>query len=264
MEIYKILCKTTKKIYIGSTKIDKEYRWNSPYNGFNHLRCSKEGNDAALYQDIRKYGEDDFILSTLEFMDDKEFTVRELRDREDYYIKKFWDESNGHMMYNMIRGERSAKHLHTKEMYENNRNNHGGVLAMHTKESIKKSLETNRRNNGGILAVHTKESRDRQLASNKKNHGGILSFSTEEAIMTRSKKFVINNSILAVSIKGLFNALVELGYTLSLRQTRSLVDNINTNHKISKIYPELSLNNENCIFREINNEEYKKYLDVFI
>jgi len=218
MEVYKILCKTNKKIYIGSSIYNKEHRWNNLRSG--HLCCAINNNDKRpLYQDIRNYGAEDFVLTTLEVLD--EGSQYDIQVLEDKWIKKFWDESNGLMMYNAMRSAWNDTKL------------------LHTREVVEKQLITNKRNNGGILAYNTVESRI-------KND------------FVRSKKFIINEKVLAVSIGGLFNILIELGYNVTHRQVSSLASNSGINYKVLNAYPELCLSNPDCIFREINNEEFYK------
>lgn len=98
MEVYKIINKTTGKIYIGSTSYDKETRF---YNtDWGHVHSMSTGRKGKLYDDMRLYGINDFILETIEIIEDK----NNLYNRENYYIKQYWDKYGEEKMYNMQRG----------------------------------------------------------------------------------------------------------------------------------------------------------------
>lgn len=74
--VYKIVCKTSGRFYVGSSKNLNE-RWNT------HL-CNLRGNkhiNRHLQSSFNKYGEDSFVFETLEECD-----VDNLFDREQFYI----------------------------------------------------------------------------------------------------------------------------------------------------------------------------------
>lgn len=75
MEVYRITNTITGKVYIGSTKYTKEYRWST------HLKDLKKGDSRPLYEDIRKYGIDAFDLTTLHKYDSNT-TISELQKVE--------------------------------------------------------------------------------------------------------------------------------------------------------------------------------------
>lgn len=98
MEVYKIINKTTGKIYIGSTSYDKETRFLN--TDWGHVHSMSTGRKGKLYDDMRLYGIDNFILETIEIIDDE----NNLYKRENYYIKQYWDKYGEEKMYNEQRG----------------------------------------------------------------------------------------------------------------------------------------------------------------
>lgn len=101
MEVYKITCKTNNKIYIGSTKLSKEKRWGDLSSSSSHLSCVRKGKDTPLYNDIKKYGAENFVLETLEIITGDRHKAYE---RETYWIKYFWDKLGENMIYNQFKG----------------------------------------------------------------------------------------------------------------------------------------------------------------
>lgn len=90
--VYKITNKTTNKKYIGWTnKSSVEERWKV------HLQCANRGEKTHLYNAIRLYGPEDFLLEELEKGEDDKYMLNE---REPYWIKQF-DISE---LYNMTQG----------------------------------------------------------------------------------------------------------------------------------------------------------------
>ena len=101
MEVYKITCKINNKIYIGSTKLNKEKRWGDLSSSSSHLSCVRKGKDTPLYNDIKKYGAENFILETLEIITGDRHKAYE---RETYWIKYFWDKLGENLIYNQFKG----------------------------------------------------------------------------------------------------------------------------------------------------------------
>ena len=97
LEVYKITCKINGKVYIGSTKFDKMTRWGDLSSSSSHLSCARDGSSRPLYEDIRLYGPDQFELETLELVEGSRLDAYR---REDFWIKKFWNELGADMMYN--------------------------------------------------------------------------------------------------------------------------------------------------------------------
>lgn len=79
--IYKITNKITKSVYIGQTTTTLKERYQA------HLKSVRDGRDLPLYNDIRKYGEENFIVEEI----DKCFKRHRLiieKHYIDYYSKK--------------------------------------------------------------------------------------------------------------------------------------------------------------------------------
>src|SRR6056300_68193 len=77
--IYQITNIITNQKYIGWTKKTTKDRFKI------HCQCAKRGDKSHLYNSIRKYGEDNFIVEELEKGEDDTYMLRE---REPYYISK--------------------------------------------------------------------------------------------------------------------------------------------------------------------------------
>lgn len=90
--IYCITNKTTGKKYIGWTNKDTPlHRWKV------HLQCANRGNKSHLYNAIRLYGPEDFIIEEIERGDNDDYMLNE---REPYYIAQYDDS----VLYNMTSG----------------------------------------------------------------------------------------------------------------------------------------------------------------
>lgn len=84
--VYKIQSKTSEKVYIGITKgtIEKRFK--------RHIReAMKENSHYKFHRALRKYGEDDFIVSVIEECDDCL-----LIEREKFYIEAYDSYKNGY------------------------------------------------------------------------------------------------------------------------------------------------------------------------
>jgi group I intron endonuclease len=75
--IYKILSKTSKKVYIGKTKKDLENRF------LNHIYTAKAGSKHHFHRAIQKYGKEDFCISILESFEN-DISDQILNEREIY------------------------------------------------------------------------------------------------------------------------------------------------------------------------------------
>jgi group I intron endonuclease len=106
--IYRILCKSNQKSYIGQYKKDTpEIRLNR------HFRDAEKGSQCAIHQAMRKYGKDMFEVSILCICE-----TQELDKKEDYYITEYNSmvSDNG---YNMVRGGKGrAPNFHHKEEHK--------------------------------------------------------------------------------------------------------------------------------------------------
>lgn len=81
--IYLIENKINGKKYIGQTTLSVHKRW------LNHCKDARMGNDRPLCRAIRKYGQNNFIVSTIEVVD-----IQVLSDREKHWIT-FYDTYHG-------------------------------------------------------------------------------------------------------------------------------------------------------------------------
>ena len=101
--IYKIINKVNQKVYIGQTICSVEERWkHHVYNANSNI------SQYQLYQAMRKYGIDSFMVETLE-----EVSNQELDNRECYWIKFFDSYKRG---YNMTEGSSGVK-IRTEDFY---------------------------------------------------------------------------------------------------------------------------------------------------
>lgn len=113
--IYKIVNKTNGKIYIGKTTYTVAYRWNQ------HISAStsdkeKDDYNFLLHKAIRKYGKDNFLVETIEEVED----VSKLSSREMYWINYYnscilEENSNG---YNMTYGGEGASKINKQEIFQ--------------------------------------------------------------------------------------------------------------------------------------------------
>ena len=91
MLIYKITNTVNGKVYIGQTVRSLDVRFQE------HLRCADNGDGYYLHAAIRKYGKDNFEISTIAETDDPDI----LNELEIYYIRKFHSDVSG---YNLAPG----------------------------------------------------------------------------------------------------------------------------------------------------------------
>ena len=90
--IYLITNKSTNKKYVGWTnKASALDRWKV------HIQCAKRGDKSHLYNAIRLYGEDDFIVEVVERGEDDNYMLNE---REAYHISQY----DKNELYNMTSG----------------------------------------------------------------------------------------------------------------------------------------------------------------
>lgn len=90
--IYIIRNTINDKVYVGQTTKSVKLRF------LNHLSAARKGKDYVIGKAIRKYGEENFYVETLE-----ECLKSELNEREIYYIK-FYNSTNPKFGYNMSKG----------------------------------------------------------------------------------------------------------------------------------------------------------------
>lgn len=90
--IYIIRNTINNKVYIGQTIKSVKHRF------LNHLSAARRGKDYVIGKAIRKYGEENFYVETLE-----ECLKSKLNEREVYYIN-FYNATNTKFGYNMSKG----------------------------------------------------------------------------------------------------------------------------------------------------------------
>lgn len=101
--IYIIRNTINTKVYIGQTTKSVRLRF------LNHLSAARRGKDYVIGKAIRKYGEENFYVETLE-----ECLKSELNEREIYYIK-FYNSTNPKFGYNMSKG---GNKIATRKVYD--------------------------------------------------------------------------------------------------------------------------------------------------
>lgn len=210
MEVYKITCKINNKIYIGSTKLGKEKRWGDLSSSSSHLSEVRDGTHTPLYDDIRKYGKENFTLETLEVVSGDR---HEAYKREDYWIKKYWDMYGEDMIYNQFKGSHGNKNWsvpHNPEYqkkaakirYEKYGNSNACMI---TKEAMEKAKQTKIRKYGTNVPILSKEARQKQR---NKVSNDIL-----------DKK----NNMILIGSQGVLEQLLNENYNVKLWEVKDLL-----------------------------------------
>lgn len=112
--IYKITNKINGWVYIGETTLSIEERFKT------HIKTSKRSDgkgDALLYEDMRKYGVENFSIEQID----------ECYDRHKFIIEKYWTEKylkDGYACYNSNLGSSMSKNTQQKlsELRKNSEN----------------------------------------------------------------------------------------------------------------------------------------------
>jgi group I intron endonuclease len=81
--VYQITNTITNQKYVGWTTKSTEERFKV------HKQCANRGDSSYLYNSMRKHGNDNFVIETLERSDDDTYMLKE---REPYYISKLSEE----------------------------------------------------------------------------------------------------------------------------------------------------------------------------
>ena len=81
--VYQITNTITNQKYVGWTTKSTEERFKV------HKQCANRGDSSYLYNSMRKHGNDNFVIETLERGDDDTYMLKE---REPYYISKLSEE----------------------------------------------------------------------------------------------------------------------------------------------------------------------------
>lgn len=209
MEVYKITCKVNNKIYIGSTLYDKEKRW-SNFGYCSHLREAKRGKRSPFYDDIRKYGKDNFVLETLEIIDGDR---NEGYKREDFWIKKYWDMYGENMIYNQFKGSHGNKNWsvphnpeYQKKAAKIRCEKYGNSNAcMITKEAMKKAKETKIKKYG--------------------NAGPNLNFEARQKQRNKVSNDILDkkNNMILIGSQGVLEQLLNENYNVKLWEVKDLL-----------------------------------------
>lgn len=155
--IYLITNLVSGRIYVGQTQnLWSRFR----EGGFCHLFRVKDGNN-DLYRDMRSLGFDKFKVEVLES------DILDLGSREIYWIEYFDAFEDNTKGYNENAGGTWCDHLNTPEnkrkslerSYETNlkRGNGDAAWMLHTPEVIELRVERDKENHGGRMAMHSKE-----------------------------------------------------------------------------------------------------------
>jgi hypothetical protein len=163
--IYKITNKINGKIYIGQTTWSLQIRWR------NHRSSSSKC--SALYEDIKKYGRENFILEEI----CKCYSRKQLDSGEKYYIKFF--NSRVPFGYNRTEGGDGFRGKHTEESKKKIALAHTGKK--HTKESKNKMSGSNK------ISQNTPEAKKNKSISATGNTRALGYKHTEDAKFRMSK-----------------------------------------------------------------------------
>ena len=154
MVIYKITNIINNKVYIGQTKNIAEER----YKG--HLARLRNGCKGKLYNAMRKYGVENFLLETIDTVDENsENPEKELNEKEIYWINYY--NSTGKNGYNVLVGG-DVKRMYSEEAKEHHKQKMGSIKV---RQKISTSLKNYRKENP-FSAEHKK----RLSESAKGNH----------------------------------------------------------------------------------------------
>lgn len=198
MEVYQIKNLISGKVYIGSTIYTAEDRCYNSKSG--HFYLARRGVDYPLYQDIRKFGEDNFELTILEVVDG---TESDLRRREDFWIKSCKFE-----MYNKIDSANPWwSEKEQNRMMEIRKSKYGdAAFNLHTPEVHRKSTETYKLRHGtctGHLQSSEVREKQRKSQSRRITYNGMLFYGADELCNYLNSELGIQISI--SSVKRLIN-----------------------------------------------------------
>lgn len=130
MIIYKITNLQNNKSYIGQTIRTIEARWKE------HLHSAISGTELHLYEAIRLYGKDNFIIEVI----DKASSQEELDTKEKYWIKWF-DTLNPAKGYNNIEGGNSNPMFNEKILQKHNNKMRSSEVRNKISNTMKKLRE---------------------------------------------------------------------------------------------------------------------------
>ena len=143
MEVYKVVNKRNGKVYIGSSNNpDKRFKQHKQY-----IIHNTKDNQLDWYDEIRKDNDlGNLILEIIESFDENTPNIL-VKQREDYWIKYYWDLLGEENVYNSIRGDGSYNRI---QMISENNSMNGDFMT--------KALTTNLLRNNSQLAFNSIES----------------------------------------------------------------------------------------------------------
>lgn len=237
MEVYKITCLVNHKVYIGSTKFTKEVRWGDLSSSSSHLSRARAGAESPLYEDIRTYGEDKFLLETLEYVKDSRLAAYR---REDFWIKKYWSDLGEDMMYNKY----------------NSACGHDDWTVPHNPEFQQKATESRRSKYGSANAkCLTPEAIKKAQATKLDRYGTIsncdINPESRQSQIEKVSKHYIDTKLgdQVIGYSSILDRLLNEGYDITYWVVKRIVSGSASNRSRSK-YPELVTR-----FKLIENEE---------
>lgn len=137
MLIYKITNTVNGKVYIGQTVRSLDVRFQE------HLRCADNGDGYYLHAAIRKYGKDNFEISTIAETDDPDI----LNELEIYYIRKFHSDISG---YNLAPGG----HINCMACPSIKEHHDAIMRSDEVRKKISNSMKARIAENGGLSEDH--------------------------------------------------------------------------------------------------------------
>lgn len=224
MEVYKITCRANGKVYIGSTKLDKMTRWGDLSSSSSHLSRVRDGNKSPLYEDIRLYGSDQFEIETLELVEGNRLDAYR---REDFWIKKFWDELGSNMMYNQY----------------NSACGHNDWSVPNDPESQRKAAESRRAKYGSANgACMTPEAQLKARNTKLERYGNLYPFSNNpDAKKSQAQK--VSNKIedtkigdVLIGYSEVLDRLLDEGYDITFSVVKSIVSGYISRRSMSKYH----------------------------
>lgn len=174
--IYKIINKINNKVYIGKTGRNIDVRWRE------HCSKASQGINTYLYNAIRKYGEDNFIIEEI----DKTENSNEINLLEQKWIT-FYDSSNKNKGYNLTKGGDGNLQYDWDEIY------FLWDKGLSIKE-ISEKLKCNRTTVGEALKFHSSYSLSESLARSNWQKISILQYD-------KNKKFIKKYSTITEAAK---------------------------------------------------------------
>lgn len=226
MEVYKITCKINGKVYIGSTKLSKEARWGDLSNRSSHLSCARDGDTRPLYEDIRQYGPDQFELEILELVQGDRSDAYK---REDFWIKKYWNELGAEILYNQ----------------NDSACGHHDWSVPHDPNSQAKAAEARRAKYGSANgAAMTPEAQAKARMTKAERYGTLYPFTNNPDAKKRQAQKVSNKiedtklGDILVGYSEVLDRLLGEGYDITFSVVKSIVSGYISNRSRNK-YPDI-------------------------